>query len=69
MIYPIGKQNFENLRSEGFVYVDKTALIYKLVKEGCAYFLLPFYTRIKERQSPVQRVLSFCRQPETLRHI
>lgn len=39
MIYPIGKQNFENLRNEGFVYVDKTALIYKLVKEGCVYFL------------------------------
>ncbi len=39
MIYPIGRQNFENLRNEGFVYVDKTALIYKLVKEGCVYFL------------------------------
>ena len=31
MIYPIGRQNFENLRNDGFVYVDKTALIYKLV--------------------------------------
>ena len=39
MIYPIGRQNFENLRNEGFVYVDKTALIYKLVKEGSIYFL------------------------------
>lgn len=39
MIYPIGKQNFENLRNEGFVYVDKSALIYKLVKEGSVYFL------------------------------
>lgn len=39
MIYPIGRQNFENLRNEGFIYVDKTALIYKLVKEGCVYFL------------------------------
>ena len=39
MIYPIGRQNFENLRNEGFVYVDKTALIYKLVKEGSVYFL------------------------------
>ncbi len=39
MIYPIGRQNFENLRNEGFVYVDKTALIYKLVKEGNIYFL------------------------------
>ena len=39
MIYPIGRQNFENLRNEGYVYVDKTALIYKLVKEGSVYFL------------------------------
>ena len=39
MIYPIGKQNFENLRNEGYVYVDKSALIYKLVKEGSVYFL------------------------------
>lgn len=39
MIYPIGKQNFEKLRNEGCVYVDKTAIIYKLVKEGSAYFL------------------------------
>ena len=27
MIYPIGRQNFENLRNEGCVYVDKTALM------------------------------------------
>ena len=39
MIYPIGRQNFENLRNDGYVYVDKTALIYKLVKEGSVYFL------------------------------
>ena len=39
MIYPIGKQNFENLRNEGCVYIDKTALIYKLAKEGSAYFM------------------------------
>ena len=38
-IYPLGRQNFENLRNEGYVYVDKTALIYKLVKEGSIYFL------------------------------
>jgi hypothetical protein len=28
--YPIGIQNFENIRLSGYVYVDKTALIYKL---------------------------------------
>ena len=39
MKYPIGVQSFEKLRDEGFVYVDKTALIYKMVTEGTAYFL------------------------------
>ena len=39
MKYPIGVQSFEKLREEGFVYVDKTALIHKLVNEGTAYFL------------------------------
>ena len=39
MINPIGRQNFENLRNDGCVYVDKTALMYKLVKEGSVYFM------------------------------
>ena len=30
-LYPIGIQNFEKLRKGGFVYVDKTALIHRLV--------------------------------------
>ncbi|WP_292267872.1 ATP-binding protein [Butyricimonas sp.] len=38
-IYPIGIQNFEKLRKEGYYYVDKTALIYRLVKSGSYYFL------------------------------
>lgn len=37
--YPIGIQEFEKLRSEGFLYVDKTALIKQMVQEGCYYFL------------------------------
>lgn len=37
--YPIGIQEFDKLRNEGFLYVDKTALIKKLVQEGCYYFL------------------------------
>ena len=36
---PIGIQNFEDLRNKGFKYVDKTALVYKLVTEGKYYFL------------------------------
>ena len=34
MIYPIGIQDFEKLRDSGYVYVDKTALVYKLASEG-----------------------------------
>ncbi len=37
--YPIGIQNFEKLRTGGYVYVDKTALIYRLVNTGSYYFL------------------------------
>ena len=39
MLYPIGIQNFEDLRKGGYVYVDKTDLIYSLVKSGKYYFL------------------------------
>ena len=39
MKYPIGIQHFEKLRTEGFVYVDKTALVHKMVQEGNYYFL------------------------------
>jgi hypothetical protein len=36
---PIGIQNFESLRNDGYLYVDKTALVYKLVTTGRYYFL------------------------------
>jgi len=39
MKYPIGVQDFESLRQDGYLYVDKTALIYKLVSTGRYYFL------------------------------
>ncbi len=39
MKYPIGIQSFKKIREEGYVYVDKTASIYKLVSSGCYYFL------------------------------
>ena len=38
-IYPIGVQNFESLRNDGYFYIDKTAMIYQLVKTGRYYFL------------------------------
>ena len=37
--YPVGIQSFEKLRTDGYMYVDKTHLIYKMITEGCPYFL------------------------------
>lgn len=37
--YPIGIQSFEKIISDGYLYVDKTALIYQIVTEGNIYFL------------------------------
>ena len=39
MKYPIGIQSFDQIIEGGFVYVDKTDMIYKLVTEGKIYFL------------------------------
>lgn len=39
MKYPIGIQNFGEVRRNGYAYVEKTALLYKLVSEGKYYFL------------------------------
>lgn len=36
---PIGIQSFEYIRNQGFLYVDKTALIYKMATMGKPYFL------------------------------
>lgn len=35
---PIGIQDFEKLRTEGFLYVDKTEYIYRLIQQGAPYF-------------------------------
>ena len=37
--YPVGIQSFESIRMDGYVYVDKTPLIYKMITEGVPYFL------------------------------
>ena len=39
MKYPIGIQTFENIIEDGFVYVDKTDMVYSLATEGKVYFL------------------------------
>ncbi len=38
-LLPIGKQDFEKIREEKCLYVDKTELIYRLISLGCYYFL------------------------------
>ena len=38
-LYPIGIQNFEKIRRDGYCYIDKTSKIYELVKTGSYYFL------------------------------
>lgn len=37
--YPVGIQSFKNIRQDGYIYVDKTPLIYKMITEGKPYFL------------------------------
>src|SRR5574344_2105078 len=39
MLFPIGIQNFEKIRKGGYVYVDKTALLYEIANSGSYYFL------------------------------
>lgn len=38
-LYPIGIQNFESLRKDGYLYVDKTRLIHRLATTGRYFFL------------------------------
>ena len=39
MKYPVGIQTFQNIIDDGYVYVDKTDLVYSLATEGKIYFL------------------------------
>lgn len=39
MKYPIGIQDFKSIIHDGYVYIDKTALVYKMTHEGKTYFL------------------------------
>ena len=36
---PIGIQTFEDIRRNGYLYVDKTALVWRMVSMGKPYFL------------------------------
>ncbi|WP_299169448.1 ATP-binding protein [uncultured Bacteroides sp.] len=39
MKYPIGIQSFDQIIEDGYVYIDKTDLVYQLTHEGKIYFL------------------------------
>lgn len=39
MLYPIGIQDFVKIRKDGYVYVDKTDLVFKMAQKGGYYFL------------------------------
>ena len=38
-ILPVGKQNFREIRQNGYVYVDKTRYVWELARTGLSYFL------------------------------
>ena len=39
MKYPLGIQSFEKIRNDGYLYLDKTDLVYDIAKRGAYYFL------------------------------
>ena len=39
MKYPIGMQSFDQIIEDGYVYIDKTDMVYSLAHEGKIYFL------------------------------
>ena len=39
MKYPVGIQTFSNIIQDGYVYVDKTDLVYSLANSGKIFFL------------------------------
>ena len=38
-LYPVGIQSFREIREGNYLYIDKTELIYRMVKTGKYYFL------------------------------
>ncbi|WP_091398018.1 AAA family ATPase [Arachidicoccus rhizosphaerae] len=37
--YPIGIQSFRKIRKGGYLYIDKTEIIHRLIQSGQYYFL------------------------------
>ena len=58
MKYPIGIQSFERIIEDGYVYVDKTALVYDLVSKGKIYFLCRPRPSARASSSPHSKTIS-----------
>ncbi len=39
-LYPTGSQTFEDIRQRGFLYIDKTNFVYKMIRLGTDYVFL-----------------------------
>lgn len=66
--YPIGIQNFEDLRNNGYVYVDKTELIYRLTNTNKVYFLSR-PRRIREKSASIYTRSLFFRKERLVQRI
>lgn len=66
--YPIGIQNFEDLRNNGYVYVDKTELIYRLTNTNKVYFFKPSPT-IREKSASIYTRSLFFRKERLVQRI
>lgn len=66
--YPIGIQNFEDLRNNGYVYVDKTELIYRLTNTNKVYFLSRPPT-IREKSASIYTRSLFFRKERLVQRI
>ena len=58
-IYPIRIQNFEKIHKEDYVYIDKTALVYQMVKSGSYYFLSP---NREVEEGFIKFLMPYCRR-------
>ena len=65
--YPIGIQNFEDLRNNGYVYVDKTELIYRLTNTKGLFFK-PSPT-IREKSASIYTRSLFFRKERLVQRI
>lgn len=54
--YPVGIQTFEKIRKDGYVYVDKTDLIYEL-DTTCQYNFQNFGNLLQNDSSEVQMAI------------